>query len=73
VVTPFPIERERRSVRSRLVEVDVVKIDFAHDQMEVAGEKIRLPRDTVGPNSPDGPSAAGMSVEGGRTELEARE
>jgi hypothetical protein len=48
-----------------------VKIDLAHDQMEVAGQKIPLQRATVGPKSPDGPLAAEMSVEG-RTELEAR-
>jgi hypothetical protein len=50
-----------------------VKIDLTHDQLEVAGEKIPLRRATVGPRSPDEPSAAKMVVEERRTEPDARE
>jgi hypothetical protein len=49
-----------------------VKIDLAHDQLEVAGERIPLRSVTVGPESPEGQSAAEMSVEERRTELRAR-
>jgi hypothetical protein len=72
VVAPFPIERDgvlgldwMRSMR--------VKIDLAHDQLQVAGERIPLRSATVGPKSPDGQSAAEMSVEERRTELKARD
>jgi hypothetical protein len=68
VVPHFPIERDgvlsldwMRSMR--------VKIDLAHDQLEVADP---LRRATVGPKSPDGTTAAEMSVEERRTKQEAR-
>jgi hypothetical protein len=49
-----------------------VRIDLASEQMEEAGEKIPLSA-TVGPRSPEGQSAAEMSVAERRTEQEARE
>jgi hypothetical protein len=72
VVVPFPIERDGVLGLDWMRSM-CVKIDLAHDQLEVEGEKIPLRSATVGPESPEGQSTAEMSVEERQTEQGARE
>jgi hypothetical protein len=71
VVAPFPIERDGVLSLDWMRSL-CVKIDPAHDQLEVAGEIVSLRSATWALKSPEGQSAAEMSVEVRRTELRAR-
>jgi hypothetical protein len=72
VVAPFQIERDGVLGLDWMRSM-CVKIDLAHDHLEVAGERIPLRSATVDPKSPDGQSTAEMSTQERRTELKARE
>jgi hypothetical protein len=72
MVAPFPIERDGVLGLDWMRSM-CVKIDLAHDQLEVAGERIPLRSATVGPENPEGQSTAEMSVEERRAEVRARD